>query len=249
MKTQNIFLSKNHYEYSIDDIEDSLEIIQSNGITTRLISALYTELYYKVYYEFYINKDIKQARQDSYLTCRLFEINVILFNKNISGFLLNFPVLMLHNNINMYTQLSNLRNNEYEEDRLLKDNSLLLIQSVLRNDYKEAIFLLSNFKTTKVININLSIDFFNALMSGAEDLMIDAIYKMLEKKEHKKRTKHFMLNDILSEPVLIYVKLAYIKGFKLKIDHPLIPNELLDMTPNDNYWEYDFMKKGRCKNI
>lgn len=78
--------------------------------------------------------------------------------------------------------------------------------------------------------------------------MKDAII-YLAGRGHRRRNDRIYRKDLISIPALSYAKLAYIKGYELDIDHPLIPKELLPVRPNDEYWEYDFMKEGKYKNV
>jgi hypothetical protein len=90
--------------------------------------------------------------------------------------------------------------------------------------------------------------FFEAFLEKNKEKMEEAILLMV-KKYHKRRYDMPLLSKIISIPALTYAKLAYIKGYELDIDHPLIPKELLAINPNSEYWEYDFMKEGVYKDV
>jgi hypothetical protein len=73
---------------------------------------------------------------------------------------------------------------------------------------------------------------------------IENAITLLAGKYHKKRNREYSLsNEIISIPALTYAKLAWLKGIEVEIDSPLVPKELLPFKPNNEYWEYDFMKK------
>ena len=57
-------------------------------------------------------------------------------------------------------------------------------------------------------------------------------------------------HEFISYEASVLAKLAWINGIEVDIDHPLLPNELLPIQPNDNYEiEYEFLKPGYKPNI
>ncbi|WP_040279283.1 immunity 49 family protein [Psychroserpens damuponensis] len=68
---------------------------------------------------------------------------------------------------------------------------------------------------------------------------------------YKKRNDNLAIyKDLYVMPALGFAKLAWINGLEVDIDHPLLPNTLLPIQPNDNYEiEYEFLKPGYKPNI
>ena len=120
------------------------------------------------------------------------------------------------------------------------------MQSILRDDFEEVKEFIKFFDDKSSI---IDFNFFNSFITKDEKLMKDMILKVVSPKEHKKRVKACIFDTTFSEVGLLFAKLAYIKGYKLDINHPLIPMELVEVSPNDEYWEYDFMKDKGIKNV
>ena len=75
--------------------------------------------------------------------------------------------------------------------------------------------------------------------------MAEAITTLVSPRRHHARNKPFALRkEYISIPALTYTKLAWLKGFELDINHPLVPRALLPVQPLEKYVdEYDFLKE------
>jgi hypothetical protein len=89
-----------------------------------------------------------------------------------------------------------------------------------------------NAKLRKVILADIS--FFEALIEKYKSKMFDAILQLL--KDHKNGNKRMGISqEYISITTLTYTKLAWLRGFEIQIDHPLIPKELLPLEPLESY--------------
>jgi len=234
-------LSNEEEKDRVASINDLISYIKENGIKKNYLSGLYNDYYYKGFYEFFINKNIKEAKQCFYLAGRFLEMYINLYNETISGLSPFILGAFLSDNIILIKRIC-----RFEDDININNNFPMVIQAIVRNDYNEAKKIINNFKL-KLFDTDKT--FFIALMNEDIKVMEDMIVKMVS-KEHKKRVNRgWIYENTFSEHALFYVKLAYIKGYKLDINHPLIPMELVEVNPNDEYWEYDFMKNKGIKNV
>lgn len=229
-----------------ESISESLDLIEQKGLNKLYLSALYNDFYYKGFYEFFINKDLKGAKQCFYLCGRFLEIYTTSYDVQIIRLFSFMFGSLLSDDTNLIKRISYIQINNLLSKKV-DNNFPMVIQAILRNDFDEAIKLFGTFKD-KILDLDKS--FFLALIDGNKKKMESLILQMVSESEHRKRVKKWWIyRETFSENALAYTKLAYIKGFELDIDHPLIPKELLPVRPNDEYWEYDFMKEGKYKDV
>lgn len=228
-------------------------IERANQLEKNNLDSLATFLYDEALYNLFIEKDINKTKQSFYLSAKMSYYEQCFFKKNKSFFVTSLyhnTAMLLSDNIDLIKKYSTLTYNTYEED-LKNGHAMPFIQAFIRDDIE---YIKQRLKYHKIhlkekywFNFT-DIDFFEALLNGDKKKMEESII-ILATKQHKKRNDGIYRKDLISTPALTYAKLAYIKGYKLDIDHPLIPRELLPVKPNDEYWEYDFMKEGKYKDV
>lgn len=239
--------------YNTDDkqINACISHIKNNSNLENTISILNIDLARTAYYHLFVKNNLKEAKQYFFLSGRALEVEVKVVNKNLTSKIEYVTTLLLSDNLKLINRFSFLKHLTYDDDIKEWDNTVFCIQAIIRNDWEHLKKLLGYLKD-KVENkrgfksYQLDIDFFNAIAVGNEEVMKKSIIK-LATTWNKKRFDHPLYNQLFSIPALTYAKLAYIKGYQLDIDHPLIPQELLPINPNTEYWEYDFMKEEQYR--
>ncbi len=104
-------------------------------------------------------------------------------------------------------------------------NSIEIFRNVVSNT-KSALILLPDF------------EFLESLTTGNKDLIKSKIEFFLTKKLHKQRMRdEILLDDYISLPAILYLKLAWIMGFEIEINNAFIPMDLMPVKPLLNYEE------------
>jgi hypothetical protein len=247
-------------------IKESLELIndcvllkkypieRANQLEKNNLDSLATFLYDEALYNLFIEKDLYKTKQSFYLSAKM-ELYLYLFFDNPNYFELtnnSLLCILLSDNKQLIDNYIRLTDKVHKEQSI-KGFFPLFVQVALRKNWdylQEKIdFNREHFASKKSNDwFHIDLDFFEALLNGDKKKMEESII-ILATKQHKKRNDGIYRKDLISTPALTYAKLAYIKGFELDIDHPLIPKELLPVKPNDEYWEYDFMKEGKYKDV
>jgi len=253
------FLLKNITEEDIVIISDCVfgriyTKKRSLELEKNILYSLSRFFYDEALYNFFIEKDIIKTKQSFYLSAIMELYLHLFFNDNDLFIISGYPLsaMLLSDNKKLINMYANITYNGYEKD-LKKGHPMPFVQAILKDDWKylkEKIdFNRENF-TSKKSNVwfDYDLDFFEALLNKDIKKMEEAVL-LLATKGHRKRNPTIYRKDLVSTPALTYAKLAYIKGFKLDINHPKVPKELLEIKPNNEYWKYDFMKEGEYKNV
>lgn len=117
----------------------------------------------------------------------------------------------------------------------------LSILNVLKKELDELHKTLDAFQKTitssKAASILLpDFEFLKSLLSKDKDLIKSKIELFLMKKLHKQRMRdEILLDELISLPAILYLKLSWILGFQIEITSPLIPMDLMPIKPLDKY--------------
>lgn len=104
-------------------------------------------------------------------------------------------------------------------------NSIEIFRKLVSST-KSALILLPDF------------EFLESLTIGNKDLIKSKIEYFLTEKLHKQRMRdEILLDNYISLPAILYLKLAWIMGFELEINNVLIPMDLMPVKPLSNYEE------------
>ncbi len=124
------------------------------------------------------------------------------------------------------------------------------ILAIIRDDLttiSEQISLLTKNHLSKKTRkwVQPEIDFFSAYLAKDQQGMTNAIYSMLKSKKYIHISRAFMRGERrIDIPAIAYAKLAWLKGYKIEIDHPMIPMDFLPIHPLDHYAdELPFLKE------
>lgn len=228
--------------YSSDDCKFFGDVVLEGLVKSYTVEALYF---------LYIENNPQKAKQSFYLGGQTQLLHKKLNDKSFLEVVPHYEVasILLSDSSEQLENFKNLKfsDNVYQED--LKIGSYyILVQASLKTkeEFKSAIDLYKKNDNRRESNI----DFFEALYNADKGAMLKSINTFLSKSYHNSLNTHSTLRDMISIVATAYAKLAYIHGYELDIDHhPLIPKELLPVKPNDEYWEYDFMKEGKYKDV
>ena len=197
--------------------------------------------------EFFINGDITLCKQYFYRCACIDEYLINNYDSRILDSGVNhITYALLSDNTELIGRYADLAHSVYNWMVEHGHSTLLYcIQQIMKGDWERVKWGIEIMKTknAKLRNGILSdIAFFEALVEKDESKMFEAINQLL--KDHKKRNKYLGISqDYFSIPALTYTKLAWLKGFEIDINHPLIPKELLPFKPLAVYDEkYDFLK-------
>jgi hypothetical protein len=141
---------------------------------------------------------------------------------------------------------SKMRYKNYEKDLKKGENILAVcMQCALLNEKDKLIECLPIFE--KVIKqmktLKFDREFFIGFLERDKEKMEYAIKELLMPKVHSSRNQYSLQKEFLSYPSLGYAKLAWIKGFEVEINNPLVPKELLPIKPLKKYEDtYEFLK-------
>jgi hypothetical protein len=194
-----------------------------------------------------INGNTQVAKEHFYTCGRIDEYLINKFDsRRLDAGILNITYALLSDNLSLLNRYATLSHTKYQW-MVEHGNSTLIyvIQQSLVNNWEKVklgldIMKEKNMKLFKIIQPDIA--FFEGILIKDENKMTEAILQLLN--DHKKRNRLMTLSqDHISVPALTYLKLAWLKGIKLEIDHPLIPKELLPYKPLDKYKDrYEFLK-------
>ena len=124
------------------------------------------------------------------------------------------------------------------------------ILAIIREDVEvlsEQIKLLTKYHLSKKNRnwIQPEVNFFSAYLAKDQQGITDAIYSMLKSRKYMYISKAFMRGERRMDiPAITYAKLAWLKGYEIEIDHPMIPMDFLPIQPLDHYTdELPFLKE------
>lgn len=115
------------------------------------------------------------------------------------------------------------------------------ILAIIRNDIEtvsEQIKLLTKYHLSKKTRnwVQPEVDFYTAYLAKDQQGMTNAIYAMLKSRKYIHISKTFMCGERrIDIPAITYTKLAWLKGYEIEIDHPMIPMVFLPVCPLDHY--------------
>lgn len=192
------------------------------------------------------HSDFQQAKLRAYTCGRIDEYLMTHYDSRILDYgVINITFAILSDDIpliNRYTCLSH----SFYYHTIKKGSLTHAIQNIIKEDWTSLegdIATYSRIVLTQRGKINIpDLTFFKGMLERNADQMKAGILMLL--KDHKRRNKHMgIAQEYISVPALTYTKLAWLKGFELEIDHPLIPKALLPFDPLPHYDEhYDFLK-------
>lgn len=272
-----MFVSKNKYQEKIDLVkgnirfyhsqkkeeldQEALELIsEKKGNPLACMGSLSQKYEVNASKNLLFEYDMKSHRQNAYICAKLYNI----LSKESRGILRGGTILQLFlaftsNNPDLKNFL--LRNLDIiaPELKITNDRAHILLSRTILLAWGgkwEEIIRLSNLYLEKPLSkpslkyFPIHFSFLKSLAKKDISAMKEQINLMLEPKIARQ-----MMNDMspwfdfyLHMYVIIYAKIALAHGIDLEIDSEVVPKELIDNTPLDEYPEpYEFMKEFDLK--
>lgn len=122
------------------------------------------------------------------------------------------------------------------------------IQLIIKDDYSElernlGIIRNKSFKIEQAHFSGLCYNYFVAMAERNLAKVKDAVLQILTDFEQPSDDLD-LIDEFYAMPAVGFVKLAWMKGIEIEIDHPLIPKDWLPIRPIENYDEgYDFLRQ------
>ena len=216
-------------------------------IKHKVVSSFHNVLERKSWYYLFVEKNLEKAKQCFYLYGKVMEYLCSTIEVDISpGMAQDATYTLLSDNSALITSFGTWRYNDYDKF-IKKGETKRIIQLIATKNDQEAFLVLENFFAKHRKYPFKEID--GAILQGILEKDLAKIEEnlniLLTPKNHKRRNGIYpMRKDLLSFPALGFAKLAWLRGIKVDIDHPLIPKALLPIRPNSEYVDsYDFLKK------
>lgn len=195
---------------------------------------------------FFIDGNRTETKQHFYTCGRLDEYLITQYDSRILEYgISHISYALLSDNQRLIRRYADLAHNGYE--KIARKGSIIYaIQLALKDEldhgYVSILDSLSQKKSQTAIQPDVK--FFRSLVEKDRLGCEEAINELLTPKRHIQRNKYMeLVNEFISHPAIGYAKLAWLKGIKVEIDNPLIPNSLLPVLPNELYSdEYEFLK-------
>ncbi len=221
-------------EYGADDYKSFLL-----GVLSGLLLDLQCKLF--------IKKDEKGVKQICYLISRVQMLRAKSYGvvSAFQDYLEPAACILLSDHAELINEFAN-----HKTAQMIAGEELLLVeavQKVILNDYFAYHKIYKKFLDDKKLSEYFELDFMamNGIFEKNKQKIEEAILRVCD--ENAKRVDDPILQVFLSYPGFVYAKIAWMKGIEVEVDSELIPKEMLPVKPNDEYWEFDFMKKGIFK--
>ncbi len=200
-------------------------------------------------YAFFHQNNLEQAKQAYYSGARLMRFVYRNYpNPNIPFRIDRINMTLLSDHPQIITDLGNAVTNRLTQ-QATRGATNFTILAIIRDDLEtvsEQIKLLTKHHLSKKTKnwVQPEVDFYAAYLAKDQREMTNAIYAILKSKKYMHISKAFMKGERrLDVPAITYAKLAWLKGYKIEIDHPMIPMDFLPIQPlNDYKNELPFLK-------
>lgn len=221
------------------------------------------EMSFKAFYSWYIDNDKKTCKQHFYVSARLkifaSQFQTISWNMGSTRDFLSALLSDSSDMILLYSQFTTSSKTHEDLPSFVDaefmsnkhDHRFLVhyLQHLMKKNWERAnkIQEVTEQKIKKLDEIMVYwFRFGQALQIGNEEEMKTVINELLQPKKHKKYNKdnpYDLFGEVWSHYPTMFTKLAWMHGYELQIDNPLVPMELMPIEPLDHYDDvYDFLK-------
>jgi len=241
----NFFNSR--MKLDLEDMHGLKELPQDKDYVGGMIGIFSFYLDKHWLHDYYIKKDLNQAKQSLSILAQFYLQDDSHLAKMVWGWESSiFPILLSDNAslIDNYVKVKNYESMDYTYrltyEQLREVGSIgLAIQAILQHEYSAALQFTEKSHTLIREKIARSYhliftEFLQSLIRGNKEKMPDLLHLLVSKKMQKQfrdelAYKHCAIN------VSVLLKLAWIRGHELEIDHRLIPMDLMPVQPLDHY--------------
>ncbi|QSE98850.1 immunity 49 family protein [Fulvivirga lutea] len=223
----------------------------SDYILKNCLSSIWESYEASAWYYGLIENDELMAKQ-YFNNCGFVDLEECLFNKDIFGYKLNSPIYAaLSDNIDLINQFANADyiiqsgpNNKKTFKEIAKiGESHIYIDTIIKSMNKDHKGLSLNIQSMKDVFIKKKknavfapdMNFFEGIIKNDKDKIFKSI-QLLATTWHSSRNKHSSIyQNFVSQPAMGYAKIAWINGFELEFNSPLIHNHLLPLKALPKY--------------
>lgn len=227
------------------------------GETGKIIGSLSTSNFAFAIKQFAIHDNYFNAKQHFYLRARIDEFVVRKYNDSFLEWDIFRPATaILSDNpaiINRYGKLRFMAESQkpsmeelIEKGAIAPMSSLLFAMAEDWEGLEKDLVRIKEKVLTKKKNAYMEPDyaFLLGLLHRNKAEIESSLQEMITPARLKQRHYDPLFAQYLALPAAGYMKLAWIHGFEIKIEHKLLPAELFPVNPNPIYEDtYDFLKE------
>lgn len=195
---------------------------------------------------FFIDQDIRLAKLYFYNGGLLDILLTNKYNEKILDYgILRFGYAMLSDSQELIHQWANLKHSNFENTvNNGSSTPIYLIQCAIKDDWKEYErgIAIMHAKSVPKFKMGLDAEFFLALAERNKEKLAQILMEFVSPKVHNARNKHqILIGEFISQPAIVYAKLAWLKGIEVEVNSPLVPKELLPIAPLSEYHKIDLL--------
>jgi len=192
-------------------------------------------------------KKTNKTKYFLYKCARIIQYKIIKYNgRNLGYDKYSICYALLSDNKNLIHDWSNLTAPYFKPE---KEPSIInSIQNSIKADWEKLdknIFLLKNKTPKKEKQLTQPfIEVFEGILAKNKKQTEEALGHMLL-LHNELNAYHTLYNEFISVDTTGLAKLAWLNGIEVEIDNPLVPKELLPISPlkDEEYEDYDFIKE------
>lgn len=216
---------------------NALKKIETDGINKYNIRVFPSQLEILILYH-YLHSDLQKvkelSREYGLVKSIIYDLSKMEISPGISA---DLTYSILSDDKYLIKKASEWQFKNYQDHRQ-KGTPKMIFQNLLINNDSEASTLLDNFSKNFPGYTYKEIDraIFDGILNKNHDELKLNLYRLLEPKNHNRRNADWAVRkEIFSFPAVGFLKLAWIRGIELEIDHPLIPMELMPIQQLESY--------------
>jgi|GEM_PF-5705133 len=252
---QKLIDNKSVWIKGLDNYDSIFSLKDFKTITSYQFSSR-TYFMFLATYNIVINNDLITAR-NWFFHAALSDLYKARYHKNGIGNVnsINSAIpSLLSDDIIIFKSIPNWKNKIFHEENIKRGVIFYIIKNLIAHDYKTANDLWLKGKSHPVKKASwytIERKILRAMIDKDDEKTIEAIMEFLTPENIEKSLDDvFVSGYFFNTMTIAYLKLAYHLGMNIDIKHELVPKELVEFKPLDNYEiKYDFMKRDDIKDI
>lgn len=197
---------------------------------------------------FFIDGDIRRSKLYFYNGGLLDVLLTTKYTEKVLDYgTLRFGYAMLSDSRELIDQWANLKHSNY--DTMIDNGSSTLVyvmQCLVKEDWNEFERTMEILRTKSVPKLKIGLDaaIFTAIAEKKKKQVEQVLAEFVSPKVHNARNKHQgLIGEFISQPAIVYAKLAWLKGIEVSVKSPLVPNELLPTASLPEYHKIDLLSE------
>ena len=230
-------------------------------VFSKALNMIWQSFESEAWYEYLVENNIENSKE-AFSNCAKIDLEICSFNNsNIFEYKRDSPIYaILSDNLEVinsfakvdYSIKTSPKKIKTHKELVKNGKSNIYIDTIIKSMNKDYSGLSNNLKTMESTFLKLKkndlikvdYDFFNGILNKNKDVIFESINTLVTKQHKKRNLKSSIYRDLVSQPAMGYAKIAWVNGFELEFDSPLIHNALLPFKPNNNYSEKVSILKG-----